>query len=55
MLNDRERIKYEIFEICNNSGDIEIDETFNGVMNNNKLNNNPYSCQCIAILLIFYF
>ena len=46
MLNDRERIKYEIFDICNNSGDIEIGETFNGVMNNNKLNDIP--CVCIG-------
>ncbi len=46
MLNDRERFKYEIFEICKNSGDVEIGETFNGVMNNNRLNNK--SCVCIG-------
>jgi len=46
MLSDREKIKYEIFEICNNSGDVEIGETFNGVINNNRLKDKP--CICIG-------
>ena len=48
MLSENERIKYETFEICKNSGDVEIGETFHGVMNDTELNNRP--CVCIGKL-----
>ena len=48
MLSNDKRIQYETFEICKDSGDVEIGETFNGVMNDTALNNEP--CVCIGKL-----
>ena len=46
MLSEEKEIELEIFEICKNSGDVNVGDRFDGVMYSRELGDRP--CVCIG-------